>query len=68
MVRAAGLEPAHQAWKACVLALVLCPQRVQSLTIIPEKFPNARNYLPIGGKHVMPSLLQQLKPLSPKSV
>ena len=26
MVRAAGLEPAHQAWKACVLALVLCPQ------------------------------------------
>ena len=26
VVRAAGLEPAHQAWKACVLALVLCPR------------------------------------------
>ena len=34
VVRAAGLEPAYQAWKACVLALVLCPQRVHSMQII----------------------------------
>ncbi len=26
VVRAAGIEPAFQAWKACILAFVLCPQ------------------------------------------
>ena len=34
LVRAAGLEPAFQAWKACILALVLCPQQIQSHVII----------------------------------
>ena len=34
LVRAAGIEPAFQAWKACILAFVLCPQQIQSLTII----------------------------------
>lgn len=34
VVRAAGIEPAFQAWKACILAFVLCPQQIQSPTII----------------------------------
>ena len=34
LVRAAGIEPAFQAWKACILAFVLCPQQIQSLVII----------------------------------
>ena len=34
LVRAAGIEPAFQAWKACILAFVLCPQQIQSPTII----------------------------------
>ena len=34
LVRAAGIEPAFQAWKACILAFVLCPQQIQSLAII----------------------------------
>ena len=31
-------------------------------------FSKRKYYLPIGGKHVIPSLKQQLKPWSPKSV
>lgn len=34
VVRAAGIEPAFQAWKACILAFVLCPQQIQSPVII----------------------------------
>lgn len=34
LVRAAGIEPAFQAWKACILAFVLCPQQIQSHVII----------------------------------
>ena len=34
LVRAAGIEPAFQAWKACILAFVLCPQQIQSSMII----------------------------------
>ena len=34
VVRAAGIEPAFQAWKACILAFVLCPQQIQSHVII----------------------------------
>lgn len=34
LVRAAGIEPAFQAWKACILAFVLCPQQIQSQMII----------------------------------
>ena len=34
LVRAAGIEPAFQAWKACILAFVLCPQQIQSPVII----------------------------------
>ena len=34
LVRAAGIEPAFQAWKACILAFVLCPQQIQSHLII----------------------------------
>lgn len=34
VVRAAGIEPAFQAWKACILAFVLCPQQIQSQMII----------------------------------
>ena len=34
LVRAAGIEPAFQAWKACILAFVLCPQQIQSPLII----------------------------------
>ncbi len=34
LVRAAGLEPAYQAWKACVLALVLCPRNARILYYI----------------------------------
>ena len=34
LVRAAGIEPAFQAWKACILAFVLCPQQIQSPQII----------------------------------
>ena len=34
LVRAAGIEPAFQAWKACILAFVLCPQQIQSPPII----------------------------------
>ena len=29
LVRAAGIEPAFQAWKACILAFVLCPQQIK---------------------------------------
>ena len=28
VVRAAGIEPAFQAWKACILAFELCSQRI----------------------------------------
>ena len=34
LVRAAGIEPAFQAWKACILAFVLCSQQIQSPMII----------------------------------
>ena len=34
LVRAAGIEPAFQAWKACILAFVLCPQQIESFSII----------------------------------
>ena len=34
VVRAEGIEPSFQAWKACILAFVLCPQQIQSPTII----------------------------------
>ena len=34
LVRAEGIEPSFQAWKACILAFVLCPQQIQSLIII----------------------------------
>ena len=34
VVRAEGIEPSFQAWKACILAFVLCPQQNQSLVII----------------------------------
>ena len=29
LVRAEGIEPSFQAWKACILAFVLCPQQNQ---------------------------------------
>ena len=46
VVRAAGIEPAFQAWKACILAFVLCPQQIQSHVIIYEFKINARiNYV-----------------------
>ena len=50
LVRAAGLEPAYQAWKACVLALVLCPQMARTLYYIFAKKQEdiretCRNYL-----------------------
>ena len=44
LVRAAGIEPAFQAWKACILALELCSQRIQSPLIISYFFPNASIY------------------------
>ena len=44
LVRAAGIEPAFQAWKACILALELCSQRIPSLVIISYFFPNASIY------------------------
>lgn len=44
LVRAAGIEPAFQAWKACILAFVLCPQQIQSLGIIYHFSQNARIY------------------------
>ena len=28
LVRAEGIEPSFQAWKACILAFVLCPQQI----------------------------------------
>ena len=34
LVRAEGIEPSFQAWKACILAFVLCPQQIQSQRII----------------------------------
>ena len=34
VVRAEGIEPSFQAWKACILAFVLCPQQIQSQRII----------------------------------
>lgn len=44
LVRAAGIEPAFQAWKACILALELCSQQIQSPMIISYFFPNASIY------------------------
>ena len=43
-MRAAGIEPAFQAWKACILAFVLCPQRIQSRSIIYVFFTKASVY------------------------
>ena len=34
LVRAEGIEPSFQAWKACILAFVLCPQQIESFSII----------------------------------
>ena len=44
LVRAAGIEPAFQAWKACILALELCSQRFSSPLIISYFFINASIY------------------------
>ena len=44
LVRAAGIEPAFQAWKACILALELCSQQIQSPLIISYFLPNASIY------------------------
>ena len=44
LVRAAGIEPAFQAWKACILALELCSQQIQSPCIISYFFMNASIY------------------------
>ena len=44
VVRAAGIEPAFQAWKACILALELCSQQFLSPLIISYFFINASVY------------------------
>ena len=44
LVRAAGIEPAFQAWKACILALELCSQRFSSPLIISYFLTNASIY------------------------
>lgn len=44
LVRAAGIEPAFQAWKACILAFVLCPQQIESVVIIYHFSQNASVY------------------------
>ena len=44
VVRAAGIEPAFQAWKACILALELCSQRFSSPLIISYFLTNASVY------------------------
>lgn len=45
MVRAEGIEPSFQAWKACILAFVLCPQQIVSLMIIYNFLSNASIFL-----------------------
>ena len=36
VVRAAGIEPAFQAWKACILAFVLCPRNSKARSLYPK--------------------------------
>ena len=44
LVRAEGIEPSFQAWKACILAFVLCPQQIVSTVIIYQFTTNASVY------------------------
>lgn len=39
VVRAAGIEPAFQAWKACILAFVLCPRNSKANQLYPKISP-----------------------------
>jgi hypothetical protein len=44
LVRAAGIEPASQVWKTCILAAVLRPRELTPV-IIPKKLPMYAVYL-----------------------